>query len=388
MKRVCVTGIGVLSPVGNSFAESWRAIASGTSGIGPITRFDATGLGWRHAGELKGFDPVDYIPKKDVNRFDAFVHYAYAAASMAVKDAGLKAGSLAESGVIIGSGRGGISSLERAMTERPTAYLMAASTVSMAASYVSERLGIMGHALGISTACSSGAHAIGEGMRLIREGRAKIVLAGGAEAPICRICVAGYGASGALSKCGISRPFDKKRDGFILAEGAAVLVLEEHEHALRRGVKPYGEIIGYGNCADAFHPTAPASGGQMRALRAALADAAIGAADVDYLSAHATSTRLGDGTERRSIEGVFGSDMPVSALKSMTGHMLGASGAFEAAMALICMNEGLMPGTINLDEPEGGLNYVKRPKRAEVKIAVVNSFGFGGVNAVLVLKAV
>lgn len=386
MKRVYVTGIGVLSPVGNNLEDSWKSVTDGESGIAPVENFDASALKWRHAGELKGFDPLKYIPKKDINRFDPFVHYACAAAMMAVEDAKLKGRELSSAGVIIGSGRGGIVSLERAARGRPSAYLMAATTVSMAASYVSQRLGIRGHALGISTACASGAHSIGEAMRLIKEGRADVVLAGGSEAPICGLSMAGYGTSGALSEGGISRPFDKKRDGFILSEGAAVLVLEDSGHAIERGAKVYGEVAGYGNSSDAFHPTAPDSEGQMRAIKAALDEAKIRPSQVDLISAHATSTPLGDKTEAISIKGVFGSDVPVNALKSMTGHMLGASAPFAASMALMSINEGLIPGTINLSEPEGGLHYIRKTKKAEVRTAVVNSFGFGGLNAVLAIK--
>jgi 3-oxoacyl-[acyl-carrier-protein] synthase II len=367
MKRVVVTGIGTVSPLGNSLEESWRALKAGSSGTGPATRFDISDLPWKAAGELKGFSPD--IPEKDLKRLDAFIHYAHAAARMAVRDAGVGNEDLESAGVVIGSSRGGVSALEGGLRARPTAYLMSGTTVS--------------------TACSSGANAIGEAFRLIKHGYCKVVLAGGAEAPICKLCVKGYGVSGALSKSGVSRPFDRRRDGFLIAEGAAVLVLEELASALRRGARPYGEVVGYGNTSDAFHQTMPERYGQARAIRAALEEAKVGAGDVGFISAHATSTTIGDMTEADAIRLVFGDyKVPVTAAKSMTGHMLGASGAFEAAMALMSIVEGVIPPTINLEDPEGGLNYMGEAMKADIRVAVSNSFGFGGVNAVLVLMCV
>lgn len=391
--RVVVTGIGAVSPLGNTFKDSWRALKAGKSGIGPITRFDTSDIPWKTAGELKDFNAADYLPQKDIRRLDPFIHYAYAAARMAVEDAGLENKDLSSAGIVIGSGRGGISSLEKGLRTRPSAYLMAGTTVSMAASYTAQRLGIKGHSLGISTACSSGAHAVGEAFRLIRSGRAGALLAGGAEAPICRLCIRGYGAAGALSKKGITRPFDRMRDGFVLAEGASVLVLEEYDSARKRGARIYGEILGYGNTADAFHQTIPDRDGQARAIKAAMKEAGVTPANVDYLSAHATSTPVGDKTEAEAIRLVFGnSNVPVSAVKSMTGHMLGASGAFEAASTLMSLKEGILPPTINLKDPEGCLNYLRKGRlrktgKADISIAVSSSFGFGGVNAVLVFGA-
>ena len=378
--------MGAVTPLGNTLADSWEALKAGKVGIGPITRFDASRLDWKSAGELKGFNPSDYIPKKDIKRLDPFVHYAAAASMMAIEDSGLK--ELAASGVIIGSSRGGISTIEGSLSTRLSAFLMPGTTVSMAASYVATRFGIKGHVLGISNACSSGSNAVGEAFRMIKHGLAEAVVAGGAEAPVCGLCVKGYGASGALSKTGISRPFDKKRDGFVLSEGAAVLVLEEYQRAKQRGARIYGEIAGYGNVADAYHQTVPDKEGQVRAIRAALGEASVETSDVDLINAHATSTPVGDASEAGAIETVFGRNgVLVSADKSMTGHMLGASGALEAAFTLMSIRDGVLEPVVNVDELEFGLDLILSPKRVEINVAVSNSFGFGGVNSVLVIAA-
>ncbi len=384
VRRVAVTGIGAVSPLGNTFGESWESLKAGKSGLGPITRFDASGLKWKTAGELKGFDPGRFMPLKDIKRLDLFVHYAYAAAHMAFEDSGLGMDTLGNAGIVMGSSRGGIGSLEEGVSGRPTAYLMSGTTVSMAASYAAGRLGIRGHILGVSNACSSGASAIGEAFRLIKQGVLDVVLAGGADAPLCGLCVRGYGASGALSRAGLSRPFDRRRDGFVLSEGAAVLVLEDYGAALKRGARVYGEVVGYGNASDAYHQTVPHSDGQADAVRAALREAGVEPEDVGYISAHATSTPVGDMTEARTIASLFGG-VPVGTVKSMTGHMLGASGALEAAFALMVVHEGVLPPTPHLEEPEYGLDYVLGLREQGVKIVVSNSFGFGGVNAVLVI---
>jgi 3-oxoacyl-[acyl-carrier-protein] synthase II len=396
MRRVVVTGIGAVSPLGASFRESWEAIKSASSGIGPISRFDARDLACRVAGEVRGFDPGRFLPKKDVARLDLFVHYAFAAARMAVEDAGLGSEGLKRAGLIIGSSRGGIGMVEAALAKRPSAYVMSGSTVSMAASYTAQRLGVRGRTLGISNACASGANAVGEGMGLIRHGVCDVVLAGGAEAPVTRFCLKGYGVSGALSKAGVSRPFDRKRDGFVLSEGAAVLVLEALESAGERGARVYGEVAGYGCSADAFHQTAPDRRGQAAAIRAVLEDAGLFPKDVDYVSAHATSTPLGDRVEAEAIRTVFEGARPpakerarppmVGAVKSMTGHLLGASGALEAAFALMGLKEGFLPHVANLQEPEFSLDYVTEPGRANLETVISNSFGFGGVNAVLLFR--
>lgn len=396
MERVVVTGIGAVSPLGSSFHKSWESAKSGLSGIGEITRFDSSDIRWKVAGEIKGFDAEAFLSRKEIKRLDPFVHYAVAAAAMAVEDAGIDK-ELDYGGVIIGSSRGGISTLERSIVgneSRISAYLMTATTISMAASYVAQKMGIRGYCLGISNACASGANAIGEAYRLIKSGYKGPVLSGGAEAPVCKICVEGYGISGALSKVNdstASRPFDIRRDGFVLSEGACVLVVENYEIAMKRGAKIYGEIIGYGNTTDAFHQTRPSPHGEAEAMRIALQDACLKPEDIDFINAHATSTPIGDKTEAEAIMMVFGErakEIPVCSVKSMTGHMLAASGALEVAFTLMSMKERIITPIINLVEPdpECGLNLVRKIKDAEIDFAISNSFGFGGVNAVLVLK--
>jgi 3-oxoacyl-[acyl-carrier-protein] synthase II len=411
MKRVVVTGIGAVSPLGNSFYESWNAAKAGLSGIGPVTRFDTSEIKWKVAGEIKGFDTNRYLSKKEINRLDPFVHYAVAAAVMATEDAGLISSNLLlvtlhsllnSGGVIIGSSRGGISTLERSIVNshlnphpsRVSAYLMSSTTISMASSCVAQKIGIYGYCLGISNACASGTNAIGEAYRLVRSGYKGPVLCGGAEAPLCRICVEGYGVSGALSKVkdsSASRPFDRTRDGFVLSEGACILVLENYESAMKRGARIYGEIIGYGNTTDAFHQTIPTPHGEAKAMKLAIEDAGLNPEDLNYINAHATSTPLGDKTETEAIKMVFGEKagkIPVSSLKSMTGHMLAGSGALEAAFTLLSMKEGVITPTINLKahDPECDLDHVKQTREAEIDVALSNSFGFGGVNAVLVFR--
>ncbi|MEW6162095.1 MAG: beta-ketoacyl-ACP synthase II [Nitrospirota bacterium] len=399
MNRVVVTGIGAVSPLGNSFYESWKAAKAGSSGIGPIRRFDISEMRWKVAGELKGFDAGEYLSQKEINRLDPFVHYAVAASMMAVEDAGLINDYLTLGGVIIGSSRGGISTIEQSIvnslkSSRISAYLMPSTTISMASSYVAQKLGIKGYCLGISNACASGTNAIGEAYRLIKSGYRGPVLCGGTEAPVCRVCVEGYGVSGALSKVNdstASRPFDRTRDGFVIAEGACILVIEDYESALKRGANIYGGIAGYGNTTDAFHQTIPLSEGEAKAMRLAIDEAGLRPEDIDYINAHGTSTPLGDKTEAEAIKIVFGrkaKDIPVSSVKSMTGHMLASSGAIEAAFTLMGINEGVIPPTINLEEsdPECDLDYVRQPRKAEIEAAISNSFGFGGVNAVLVFK--
>jgi 3-oxoacyl-[acyl-carrier-protein] synthase II len=373
------------------------------SGIGPVTRFDAGDLPWRSAGEVKGFNADACLSAKEQRRLDLFAVYAIAAAVMAVEDAGLvgRPDYLVSGGVIIGSGRGGISTLETAYNrgarngrKRVTPHLMPATTVSAASSYAAWKLGMRGHCLGISNACASGTSAIGEAYRMIRCGYAGPIIAGGSEAPVCRVCFEGYGAAGALSKNEgpfASRPFDRARDGFVPAEGACVLVLEEMEEALKRGAAIIGEVAGYAGSCDAYHQTRPSAEGQARAMLAAVGDAGLTPGDIDYVSAHATSTPLGDRVEAEALGRAFGEKaafVPVTAVKSMTGHMLAASGALEAAFAAMSLRERVIPPTVNLDEQdeECGLNVVARQTSFEIKNAISGSYGFGGVNAVLVLR--
>ncbi|MBM4135588.1 MAG: beta-ketoacyl-[acyl-carrier-protein] synthase II, partial [Nitrospira sp.] len=424
MKRVVVTGIGAVSPLGNSFYTSWEASKSGVSGIGPITKFDTSEIRWKVAGELKGFDATKYLSQKEIHRLDPFVHYAVAAAIMAAEDAGLieqksevrsqksnpplppfaKGGCggitnpelrtpipnlLTHAGIIIGSSRGGISTIEKELQKiclprftpnasRLSAYLMPATTTSMASSYVAQKLGINGYCLGISNACASGTNAIGEAFRLIKSGYQGPVFCGGTEAPLCRICAEGYGVTGVLSKVNdssASKPFDRMRDGFVLSEGACILILEEYKYALERGAKMYGEIVGYGNTTDAFHQTIPDPNGEAHAIKMALKDASLKPDDIDYINAHGTSTPRGDKAETKAIKLSFGKmayQIPVSSVKSMTGHMLAASGALEAAFTLMSMNEGIIPPTINLKEfdPECDLDFVTRTRKAEIEVAI------------------
>jgi 3-oxoacyl-[acyl-carrier-protein] synthase II len=419
MKKVVVTGIGAVTPLGSTFIESWETLKTGQIGTDILTRFDTDGIPWKIAGELKDFDAGRYLSRKETNRLDPFVHYAVAAAIMAVEDAGLTeqpaqrirrkgipipdtghSAYLKTSGVIIGSSRGGISTIERELIKLKTsnikisAYLMPSTTTSMAASYIAQKLGISGHCLGISNACASGTNAIGEAYRLIKSGFHGPVLCGGTEAPLCRICIIGYGNAGALSRAknaSAGRPFDKSRDGFVLSEGACILVLEEYEHALDRGASIYGEIAGYGNTTDAYHMTIPNPDGEAKAILLSLREGLIEPEEVRYINAHGTATKLGDAAETRAIKLAFGKSargIPVSSVKSMTGHMLAASGAFETAVTLMSMKEGTITPTLNLQEPDPDcdLRHITKPERGDISISITNSFGFGGVNAVLALR--
>ena len=422
MRRVVITGIGAVTPLGNNVETTWKNLLKGRSGIGCITRFDASGLSGRIAGELKDFCPEDYLPPKDILRLDPFIHYAAAAATMALEDARLisqqsnpplppftKGGrgginhfslftfhsALASAGVIIGSSRGGISTLEKSLV-RFSPYLMPSTAISMASSYISMRFGIKGTAIGISTSCASGANAVGEALKMIQRGDIDLAISGGTEAPICRLTAGGYAAAGALSKRNsepskASRPFDKDRDGFVIAEGAGVLILEELNNALKRKAKIYAEIAGYGTSSDAFHLTKPDSRGEALAISRALSDAKVSTGDVGYINAHATSTILGDKAEIQAIKKVFGREaynIPITACKSMLGHMLGGAGAVEAVISALSISRGVITPTINLVNPDidRKINYIRDTEKRDINIAISNSFGFGGVNAVLVLK--
>lgn len=404
MRRVVITGIGAVTPLGNDINSTWDNLTLQRSGIRHITKFDAAALPSRIAGELKDFSSEDYLSKKDILRLDLFVHYAAAAAFMAYDDSGLTVNHLdsLHAGVIIGSSRGGITSIEKALENnflhnKPfSAYLMSSSTINMASSYISMRLGIKGPTIGMSTACASGTNAIGEAFRMIRNGEMNIALAGGAEAPVCRLAVGGYGASGALSRKNdrpkkASRPFDRDRDGFVIAEGGCVLVLEELSHAIKRNAIVYAELAGYGTSSDAFHQTKPDSGGEAVTIRKALNDANVLSEEVDSINAHATSTPIGDKAEFEAIKKVFGEttkDIAVSSCKSSLGHMLGAAGAVEAAITALSLKRGIITPTINLEnpDPECDLNIVTSMMFKDIDIAISNSFGFGGVNAVLILR--
>lgn len=402
MKRVVITGIGAITPLGNDFYSSWSKILEGVSGINPISRFDVSDSSYKVAGEVKNFNPELYLSKKEILRLDPFIQYAVASSIMAVEDGNLskKGDILNTAGVIIGSSRGGITTIEKELSRllsnsrQISSFIMPSSTISMASSYVAQKIGIKGYCLGISNACASGANAIGEAFRLIKNGYYGVVLAGGSEAPVCKLCLEGYGISGALSKKNSPfscRPFDKNRDGFVIAEGACIVVLEDYESAINRGARIYAEIIGYGNTTDAYHITRPHVEGEMKAIKDALSEAGISPDDVDYINSHGTSTLIGDLAESRVIRGVFkDKDIPVSAIKSMTGHMLAASGAFEIACSAMSIKEGVIPPTINTKEidKDCDINLITEKKDLPIKIVLSNSFGFGGVNAVLVIKKV
>lgn len=376
MRKVVVTGIGAVTPLGNDFSASWENLLKGICGI--------THEGGIFAGRIKGFDSGAYLSDKELLRLDPFIHYAVASAHMATKDANVKPAG--KTGVVIGSSRGGISSLSARLSgARASAYLMSSSTIGMAPSYVSAKLGLGGYCLGISNSCSSGANAIGEAYRLIKSGFLDTALAGGAEAPLCELALQGYGATGALSKSGIMRPFDKDRDGFLLGEGACVLYLEELSSALKRGARIYGEIAGYGNTVGAEHETRPKPDSQAQAIRDAISEAGLLPNGIGYISAHSTATKAGDSSEAEAISLVFGDSPPmVGADKSATGHMLSASGAFEAATALMSLASGTVPKVLNSARPEFDLNLAGG--RLSSDAAISNSFGFGGVNAVLAFK--
>jgi len=399
MKRIAITGIGAVTPLDNSFTGSWNSIKSGISGIRHSTKVLFRNEKTYPAGEINNLQTGRYLTAKELNYADLFSIYAVAAALEAFESSGLAKGcrnELERAGIIVGSSRGGITTLERECRKgsatRLSPHLMPVTTVNAAAFHIAASLGLGGHCLGISNACSSGTNAIGEAFRMIRSGLASIVIAGGSEAPLCRLCFKGYASAGALSDsppdCA-SRPFDRDRDGFVLAEGACMLVLEEMQLALARQAEIYGEIIGYANICDALHLTKPSAAGEIRAIEGVLADAGISAGDVDYINAHGTSTPLGDKAEACAISGVFGNyRVPVSSIKSMTGHMLAASGAFEVACSAMSLREGCIPPTINTChvDPECGINLVTAPTPATIETAIINSFGFGGVNSAVAIK--
>ncbi len=407
MKRVVVTGLGAISPVGIGVEETWKNIKAGVSGIGRITKFDASFLPSQIAGEVKGFNPEEFMSKKLVSRVDTFIQYAIACARMALEDAGLPENDLGdEVGSIIGVGMGGVGQIEhytRVLDEkgyrRVTPFFIPMIIPNMAAGQIAIIFGARGPNTAVCTACAAGNHAIGEAFRLIREGRVRAMICGGTESLITPLCVAGFAVMKALSTRNdepekASRPFDAKRDGFVIAEGCGILILEELESALQRGAKIYAEIIGYGLNADAYHMTAPHPDGEgaARCIELALKDAGIKPEEVDYINAHGTSTPLNDSAETKAIKHVFKEHaykLAVSSTKSMTGHLLGGAGGLEAVLTVLSIYEGIIPPTINLEEPdpECDLDYVpNQARKKEIKIAISNAFGFGGTNACLVFK--
>lgn len=405
VRRVVVTGLGLVTPLGTGVEKTWKAICAGESGIGRITRFDPTGYDAQIAGEVKDFDPAQFIEKKEIKKMDTFIHYAVGAAQLAVDDAGLKVApeEATKVGVYIGSGIGGLGSIEhyhdvlRAKGPgRVSPFFIPMTIINLASGQVAIRIGAKGPNSCAVTACATGNHCIGDAYRLIQRGDADVMVAGGAEAAVTPLGVAGFASAKALSfrndePTKASRPFDKDRDGFVLGEGAGVLVIEELEHALQRGVRIYGEIIGYGMNSDAYHITAPPEEGEgaVRCMELALKDAAINRDQIGYINAHGTST-MADAIETRAIKQVFGEQafrIPVSSTKSMTGHLLGAAGGIEAVFSLLALFHGVLPPTINLDHPDPAcdLDYVPNKARpSAIKTALSNSFGFGGVNACLI----
>lgn len=408
--RVVITGLGAVTPLGNDMESVWEALILGRSGIGHITKFDASALPCRIAGEVKGFDPLDFMGPKDVHRTDPFIQYGLAAAMMAVQDAklSLSQASRLRTGVLVGSGRGGVMTNEKnliaflAKGHRAVSPHYAPMTlVNMASGYIAMKLGAKGPCLDVSTACATGTHSVGEALKIIQRGDADVMIAGGAEAALTPLVLAGFCQAKALSRRNdaperASRPFDRDRDGFVLAEGAGVLVLEELGHAETRGAKIYAELAGYGLTADAYHATRPdpEGDGPARAMTRALADAELAPEQIGYINAHGTSTLSNDRIETLAIKRAFGSHahrLAVSSSKSMLGHMLGAAGAVEAGVTALALNEGIIPPTMNLEhrDPDCDLDYIPdRSRTMAIGAALSNSLGFGGVNAALVLKKI
>ena len=407
-RRVVVTGVGLVSSLGIGTEVNWDALCAGDSGIASITRFDTADHSVRIAGEVKGFDPLQFVAKKDVKKMDIFIQYAIAAADFAVTDAKLKINpeTAARVGVFIASGIGGFSTIERehkALLEggprRLSPFFIPASIINLAAGQVSIRFGAKGPNSATCTACSASAHAIGDAFEIIKRGDADVMIAGGSEAAITPLGVGGFAAMRALSTRNdeptrASRPFDRDRDGFIIGEGAGVVILEEYERARTRGASIYAELVGYGMSGDAFHVTAPSetADGATRAMQAALASAACDPSRVNYVNAHGTSTPYNDKLETLAIKRVFGDhahEMAVSSTKSMTGHLLGAAGGVEACITALTVKRQMIPPTINLEnpDPDCDLDYVAGSTRKQsIDYALSNSFGFGGTNAVLLFK--
>lgn len=408
-RRVVVTGIGLVSPVGIGTKATWESIISGKSGIGPITKFDATDFLTRIAGEVKGFVPDEFISKKEARRMDPFIHYAVAGAQMAMEDAkyNIKPEEGPRVGVCTGCGLGGLGTLERYHSillkggpKKIGPFFIPMMIANMAPGQISIYFGAKGPNLSVTTACAAGTHAIGEAYKIIQRNQADMMITGGVEAVITPLAVSGFNAMKAISTRNdeperASRPFDKNRDGFVLAEGSGIMILEELNHARERGAHIYAELIGYGATADAFHMAAPAPEGEgaARCMRMALEDAGISGSEVQYINAHGTSTELNDKFETQAIKEVFGEQsrkLAVSSTKSMTGHLLGAAGGLEGALTVLSIYNNIAPPTINYEDPdpECDLDYVPNvARKMPIEIALSNSFGFGGTNGTLVIRA-
>ena len=411
-RRVVVTGLGVVSPVGNSVSEAWSNLIAGRSGIGTITKFDASAFSCRIAGEVRGFDLESFISAKEARAMDTFIHYGIAAAMQAVTDSGLKTGDALDEeeatriGCVIGSGIGGLPMIENTHTEytnrgprRISPFFVPASIINMTAGHISMRFGFKGPNIAIVTACTTGLHCIGEAGRMIEYGDADVMIAGGSEATVSPLGIGGFAAMRALSTRNddpttASRPWDKDRDGFVLGEGGGVMVLEEYEHAKARGAKIYAELAGFGMSADAGHMTAPNMDGPRRAMVNALRNAGVNADQVDYLNAHGTSTPLGDVNESNAIKAALGDHaykVVVNSTKSMTGHLLGGAGGIESVFTVLALHHQKSPPTINIfnQDPECDLDYCANTARdLKIDVAVKNNFGFGGTNGTLVFKRI
>jgi 3-oxoacyl-[acyl-carrier-protein] synthase II len=409
-RRVVVTGLGIVSPVGNDVATAWANIKAGKSGIGPITHFDASTFPTRIAGEIREFDPTQYVAAKDVKKMDPFIHYGIAASIQALADAGLHPHEHDEEriGVAVGAGIGGIGTIEKtaityheAGQRKISPFFVPSSIINMASGNLSIMLGLKGPNIACVTACTTATHNIGLAMRMIQYGDADVMIAGGAEFATVGTAVGGFCSARAMSTRNeepekASRPWDRDRDGFVLADGAGVLVIEDYEHAKARGARIYCELVGFGMSGDAFHMTSPPEDGDgaRRSMVAAIADAKVNPDQIQYVNAHATSTGAGDIAEVNAIKNCFGDyamKLPVSSTKSMTGHLLGAAGGVEAIFSILAMQEGVIPPTINLDNPGEGcdLDFVPHTARdAKLDVVLSNSFGFGGTNGTLVFRRI
>ncbi len=410
MRRVVVTGLGITSPLGTGLEKNWDALTNGRSGIGPITHFDATDFPVKFAGEVRDLSLDDFIDKKEARKMDLFIHYALAAATMALEDSGLEINqdNAERVGVVVGSGMGGLPSIEKyhgAFLEggyrKISPFFIPMSIINLAAGQISIKHGAKGPNIAPVSACATGTHAIGDAFRMIQRGDADAVISGGAESTVCPLGIGGFSVMKALSTrnedpLAASRPFDKNRDGFVMGEGSGIVILEEYESAKKRGARIYGEVLGYGLTADAYHLTAPSPGGEgaARCMQMALDTAGLNPEDVDYINAHGTSTPFNDLYETMAIKSVFGDHarkLMISSTKSMTGHLLGAAGGVEAIFSLLAISRGVVPPTINYTEPdpECDLDYVPNEARqSDLKVAISNSLGFGGTNATILFRKV
>jgi beta-ketoacyl-acyl-carrier-protein synthase II len=407
-RRVVITGLGIVSPVGNDIASAWDNIVNGRSGIDRITRFDPTDFNCHIAGEVKGFDATQYIPAKEVRQMDTFIHYGIAAGVQAIQDSGLEIteANAERIGVIIGSGIGGLPRIEETEAEylqrgarRISPYFVPASLINLISGQLSIRFGMKGPSYAVVSACTTGLHSIGDAARLIEYGDADVMVAGGAESTVSPLGIGGFAAMRALSTRNddpktASRPWDRDRDGFVLGEGAGVLVLEEYEHAKKRGARIYGEFAGYGMSSDAHHITAPDREGPCRGMVNALRNGGINKDEVQYVNAHGTSTPLGDKNETEALKLAFGDHakkLVVSSTKSMTGHLLGAAGGIEAVFTTLAVYHQIAPPTINIfnQDPECDLDYcANEARQMKIDVALSNSFGFGGTNGTMIVRKV